>query len=505
MSDDFELDTNELAKQLSYSASDLPSTEEQDGLSRRELLKRGGVGAVAVAGLGGLSGLAGSAAAATSKTGKFTGTLRVITLGVEFPTPEVAQRIKQDLGFDVALTPTDPVTEAQKAITAPETFDIFGGYNYQDIQVWSAGNLMPIDTKRITAWPQLYKLFGWGKVNPNSKTQTYGDGDAPFRALFLKKGTTGLPLSKESPKSNKDIVQWIDETTGKPYGGQPMPRYVVGTPAHFNADSIGYNADILKKAPGQVGWEELLNKKWQGKVALLKDPGIVMQDIGNALKALGIFKPKDMGNMTVAEIDRVVKVASKYKKAGQFRAYWANFNESVNLMASKEVVVESMWSPAVALLVAQGINVKYAAPPTGFRGWCSSNGIAAHVASDPAKLQACYDYLNWMYNGWLGATIMRQGYYIGNGPTLRNWIAKYGGANPAGGIPFTVDEHDFWYNGKRAARDLPGITGKVGDIKKGSIRDGGAFGQRIGKYSSWNSYFTNSVYQIKRWNDFLSA
>ena len=244
---------------------------------------------------------------------------------------------------------------------------------------------------------------------------TYGDGDAPFRALFLKQGTTGLPLTKEAPKTNKDIVQWIDETTGKPHGGQPMPRYIVGTPAHFNADSIGYNADVITKQPNKVGWEELLNKKWQGKVALLKDPGIVMQDIGNALKALGIFKPKDMGNMTIAEIDRVVKVATKYKKAGQFRAYWANFNESVNLMASKEVVVESMWSPAVALLVAQGVNVKYAAPPTGFRGWCSSNGIAAHVASDPAKLQACYDYLNWMYDGWLGATIMRQGYYIGNG------------------------------------------------------------------------------------------
>ncbi len=58
----------------------------------------------------------------------------MITLGVEFPTPEVAKRIKKDLGFDVALTATDPVTEAQKAITAPETFDIFGGYNYQDIQ-----------------------------------------------------------------------------------------------------------------------------------------------------------------------------------------------------------------------------------------------------------------------------------------------------------------------------------------------------------------------------------
>jgi putative spermidine/putrescine transport system substrate-binding protein len=473
---------------------------EPRGITRRELLKRGAVGAAAVSGAG---ALAGTAAAATSKSGKFTGTLRVITLGVEFPTPEVAQRIKKELGFSVALTATDPVTEAQKAITAPETFDVFGGYNYQDIQAWSAGGLMPVDTTKITAWPQLYKLFGWGKVHPGSAKETYGDGDAPFRALFLKQGTSGLPLTKEGPKTNKDIVQWVtNEKTNGTTG--PMPRYVVGTPAHFNADSIGYNADIIPKAPNQVGWEELLNKKWQGKVALLKDPGIVMQDIGNALKALGIFKPKDMGNMTVAEIDRVVKIATKYKKQGQFRAYWANFNESVNLMASKEVVVESMWSPAVALLVAQGINVKYAAPPTGFRGWCSANGIAAHVAKDPAKLQACYDYLNWMYSGWLGATIMRQGYYIGNGSTLLNWI-KSNPSESAGGIPFKADEYDFWYNGKPAVRDLPGITGKVGDIKQGSVRDGGSFSQRIGHYSSWNSYFTNSTFQIKRWNDFLSA
>jgi putative spermidine/putrescine transport system substrate-binding protein len=164
-----------------------------------------------------------------------------------------------------------------------------------------------------------------------------------------------------------------------------------------------------------------------------------------------------------------------------------------------------MWSPAVALLVAQGVNVKYAAPPSGFRGWCSATGIAAHVAKDPAKLQAAYDYINWMYNGWLGATIMRQGYYIGNGPTLRTWISKYGKSNPAGGIPFAVDEHDFWYQGKKATRDLPGITGKVGDIKAGTVRDGGSFNQRIGHYSSWNSYFTQAVYQTKRWNDFLAA
>jgi putative spermidine/putrescine transport system substrate-binding protein len=503
MSDQFEVDTDELVEQLGEHQR-LTGTEPKDesgGMSRRDLLLRGGAAAAAVSGVG---ALAGAATAAPAKKGAYTGTLRVITLGVEWPTPEVQKKAEADLGVKFAVTVTDPVTMVQKAITAPETFDIFGGYNYQDIQMWSSHHLTPIDTRKITAWPQLYKLFAYGRVHPGAKGETYGDGDAPFRALFLKQGTTGLPLTKVGPKSNKDIVQWVvNEGTNATRG--PMPRYVVGTPAHFNADSIGYNADVLKKLPNQVGWAELLNKKWKGKVALLKDPGIVMQDVGNALKAQGIFKPKNMGNMTPAEIDRVVKIATTYKKAGQFRAYWANFNESVNLMASKEVVVESMWSPAVALLVAQGINVKYASPPTGFRGWCSAQSIASHVASDPAKLQACYDYLNWMYDGWLGATIMRQGYYIGNGNSLLNWIKTKGADNPAGGIPFKADEYAFWYGGARAGRDLPGITGKIGDIKKGTSRDGGSFSKRIGHYSSWNSYFTNNAYQIKRWNDFLSA
>jgi hypothetical protein len=65
------------------------------------------------------------AKAAPAKSGAFNGTLRVITLGVEWPTPEVQKKAEADLGFKFALTVTDPVTMVQKAITAPETFDIF--------------------------------------------------------------------------------------------------------------------------------------------------------------------------------------------------------------------------------------------------------------------------------------------------------------------------------------------------------------------------------------------
>ncbi len=116
-----------------------------------------------------------------------------------------------------------------------------------------------------------------------------------------------------------------------------------------------------RRRPNQVHWGELLNPAWKGRVALLNDPGIAMQDAGNAVKDLGLMKFKDLGNMTKAEIDGLIKILIKYKKQGQFRAFWSTFNESVNLMSSKEVVIESMWSPAVALLVSQGVPVSYAA------------------------------------------------------------------------------------------------------------------------------------------------
>jgi putative spermidine/putrescine transport system substrate-binding protein len=470
--------------------------EGSAGLSRGELLKRGAAAAAAVSGMG---ALAGPAAAAPSQ-GKFTGTLRVLSLGVEFPIPDIAKQASEDLGFTVKPILAPSEKQPQIAITQPDSFDVFGGYNYQSLLVWPSGGLQPVDTRRIRNWNQFYRLFTRGKLNPASRTCTFGDGNAPFRTTFVDPdGSTGLPRYAQGPKSNRQVVRWIGEN-GRPIGGKPQPRYIVGPAAHFNVDSMGYNADVVQKRPNQVSWAELLNAKWKGRVSLLRDPGIMSQDAAAAVEALGLMKIKDPGNLSRREIDRLFAILTRYKKQGQFRAFWSAFTDSVNFMVSKEVVIESMWSPAVALVKAAGVNVLYAAPPEGFRGWCSAEGISSSV-TDPAKLQACYDYINWNYNGYLGAVIMRQGYYIANGQRLLPWIRSAAG-RAAG---FTPAEYDYWWGGKAAPRDLPGITGKVGDIKKGERREGGSFTQRVCKYISWNSYPRESVYLVKRVNDFLAA
>ena len=502
MSED-EFDVSEYARQLEYTQElgigDLsrPATSEDDagGLTRRDLLVKGGVGAAAVAGLG---SLAGSAAAATSKAGKFTGTLRVLSLGVEWP-QGVQQQAEKDLGFKFKVDLVGSGAQPQIAITNPERFDVYGGYNYQTLLIWPSGNLQPIDTQKIPTWNQFYKLFSHGKVNPASQVCTFGQGNAPFRVTYVDPdGSTGLPAFASGPASNKQVIRWIGEN-GKPIGGKPQPRWIVGPAAHFNADSMGYNSEVVQKRPNQVSWAELLNKKWKGRVALLRDPGIMAQDAAFAVQQLGLMKFKDFGNPTKAEISRLFKIMGTYKKQGQFRAFWDQFPDSVNLMQSKEVVLESMWSPAVALLKAAGVPVLYAAPPEGFRGWCSATGISAKV-TDPARLQACYDYINWMYTGFLGAAIMRQGYYIANGTKLPGWIRSDQGK----AFGFTSAEYDYWWGGKTAPRDLPGITGKVGDVKGGTAREGGAFNKRICRYRSWNSYPREAVFLVTTVNNFLA-
>jgi putative spermidine/putrescine transport system substrate-binding protein len=370
---------------------------------------------------------------------------------------------------------------------------VFSGYSYQYDQAWPSGNFHAEEIAKFPFWADMNAIMKQGKVDPASTTCTYGDGDAPFRGLYVDPEATGnWPSSSETPSElHGTIVSWVDESTGETVGDEPA--YTVGAPgAIFNMDSMGYNADVIQLEPNEVDWPELLNANYKGRVALLNDPGIGLQDGANAAVAAGLMeRPASFGNMTKEEIDAITKIMLDYKQKGQFRAFWTTFDESVNFMASGEVVIESMWSPAVALLVAQGQNVRYAAPPSGFRGWCGNLSISKEAESDPSLLQACYDYINWWYSGEPAAIMMRQGYYNSVQETSRQFVEP--------------EEWDFWIEGAAAAKDLPGITGQVGDIKQGQVRDGGSFTDRACNYSSWNSYFEENEYQIQRWNEFLAA
>jgi putative spermidine/putrescine transport system substrate-binding protein len=475
------------------------------GITRRELMK-GGMAMATALGIGALFAACGGddsaapapapaegpapAPAPAEAAPAFTGTLRVLGLGVDLR-EDIREIAERDLGFSLQFDVVSGVELVQKAITQSEGYDVWAGYQNAHDQVWGSGNFLPIDRTRITRWNEISNIHKLGKLDPQSTVCSYGDGDAFFRVLYVDPDESGTwPSSVEAaPELTGQFIQWVDESTGGTVGDEPP--LIKGVPQNFNMDSIGYDADVIMLEPEAVSWAELLNEQWSGRVGLNNDPSVAMQDLGNAARAAGLMDFVTLGNMTRDEIDGLINIAIDFKQRGHFRAFWATFGESVGLMESGEVVVESMWSPAVAALLALGVNVKYASPPEGFRGWGSLQGIPSHLADKPAELQAAYDYLNWWHTGEPGAIMARQGYYNAVQEPSRQFLS--------------TAEWDFWFGGQPAAEDLAGPAGNVGDIRTGDFRDGGGFEQRACRYASWNSFFTDNEHQVARFNEFLAA
>ena len=187
-------------------------------------------------------------------------------------------------------------------------------------------------------------------------------------------------------------------------------------------------------------------------------------------EAMGEIQYGDKGNMTKEEIDKTIGIFTEAKKAGQFRAFWKSFDESVNLMASGEVVIQSMWSPAITAVRSKGIPCVYQPLKEGYRSWGGGLGIAAHLSGK--ELDAAYEYINWYLSGWVGGFLMRQGYYSAAVETSKEYMS--------------ADEWGYWFEGKAAKGDIVNPQG-VKMESAGAVRDGGSFYDRMGSVACWNA------------------
>lgn len=383
-------------------------------------------------------------------------TLRNVGLGVSIIN-EIQTQASKDIGHQVRGQALGYGAMFAKMLNQNNEYEIAEGY-YNDMDVmWPAGVWQPIDTTRIKNFDKISNLVKTGKLTPSAQE---GQGDAPFRHFWLD-------------KDNK-------RTTKGP------TKFVTMIPAFHNADSLGYNP----KATGRPieSWGDLFDPKFKGKIALLNVPQIGTMDAALAMEGLGLMKFKDKGNMTKAEIDALVTFLIQKKREGYFRAFWESFGQSVTLMTGGEVVVESMWSPAVTAIKAEGVPCVYASPKEGMRGW--HGGLAISAKATGKVLDACYEYINWWIDGWPGAFVARQGYYTSAPDMAKRHMS--------------AEEWDYWYLGKPAAKDLPDPYGTI-IVPKGEVRDGGSYAKRFGNIAVWNSLMDENEYLVKRWNEFLSA
>jgi putative spermidine/putrescine transport system substrate-binding protein len=157
-------------------------------------------------------------------------------------------------------------------------------------------------------------------------------------------------------------------------------------------------------------------------------------------------------------------------------------------MAAGEVVIQSMWSPAVAAVRAKGIPCVYQPLEEGYRAWGGGIGLAKHLSG--LELDAAYEYINWYLSGWVGAYLNRQGYYSACIETAKQHMS--------------ADEWAFWMEGKPAKTDILSPEGKVME-KAGTVRDGGSFYDRMGAVACWNAVMDENKYLVRKWNEFIAA
>jgi len=370
----------------------------------------------------------------------------------------IADKFKADTGIEiqyVAVT-TDDVTK--RAVTAPNSFDLIDTEYFSLKKIVPTGNLLGIDTKRIKNADKITSLFTKGEV----AGKKVGDqGTAPKKVMYLEK-----PDAKTFSKTPTQFMTLI--------------------PTVYNADTLGIRPDLIKRPIDS--WKELLNPEFKGKAAILNIPSIGIMDAAMVVEAMGIYKYPDKGNMTKKEIDLTIKTLIEAKKAGQFRALWKDFNESVNLMASGEVVIQSMWSPAVTAVRTKGIACTFQPLKEGYRAWAAGFGVPKSVTGK--KADGVYEFINWFLDGWAGAYLNRQGYYSAVLETAKAKMEAY--------------EWAYWMEGKAATQDIKSPNGDL-LAKAGSVRDGGSYETRMGGIACWNAIMDENEYMVKKWNEFVAA
>jgi putative spermidine/putrescine transport system substrate-binding protein len=428
------------------------TTGIKSALTRRDVIKGTAATAGVVAGTGAITGF----------PTIWAQNIRNITLnhtGMSYSTLiDIGRKASEDLGFTVEMSVTDHPGMTSRMVTNPQSIDV------ADTEIWQTKIYVPqgvtqaVDINRIALWDKVTPLYTQGVFAGQEVSR---EGDSPFEIMY---------------RDAVDGTSFVEGPT----------QWATFLPGVFNCDTLGIRPDLVGREI--TSWADLFSEEFRGRTAIQNIPTIGIMDAIMASQAAGLVEYGNRGNPTREEIEQTINQLIELKRAGHWRALWNTFDESVNLMAAGEVIIQSMWSPAVTAVQMQGIPCVYQPLREGYRGW--GNGLALMSHLDGLKLDAAYEYLNWYLSGWVGGFIAKQGYYISVPETAREHL--------------TDNEWGFFYEGQPATEPITSPTGEVTN-EPGAVRDGGSFEERFSQLAVWNNLMDEADFLFQKWNEFAVA
>lgn len=287
--------------------------------------------------------------------------------------------------------------------------------------------ILGLATAQLDDWSSFEKETGlkvdftpYGGADPGADRQEIiANGAGDRYDLFIMSGSLGNdvgPLGFFMPLTGENIPSWsyVPDYVMK----SPLARGPDGTqwgmPVVMNADSFGYLTDeIDEKEP--LSWAVLFeNKKAIGRAGLENNMATTFAMAAMYVKAKGETTINDPANMTPEEAKAVADFLIARKRAGQFRAMWTTWEESIDLFARGEVIVCNVWEPAVRELQRKGLKIRYAYTREGYFKWLQ----AAYVPSQ-VKKRGSYPLVAKALEGFLG------GAYAARIAVLRGYATAY--------------------------------------------------------------------------------
>lgn len=350
----------------------------------------------------------------------------------------------------------------------------------QDTGITMEGNSQILGNQ-ITFWLQNYKDYDVNQVNfsqnapllAQNAIQAFPTKDIPawddnVIELYRKPDVPGYSAKSGWPLAGTYTKESLDS------GAMDM---FIGTPTWFGFDAFGYLSD---KAQGDLAsYGAIFDPGNAGRAALLNEPITSVMKVATFLQGTeqATFTGA-LNNLTKDDLKICFDFLNGKKKEGQFRLFWSDFGQLVDLLVAGEIWVGDFWASACAAAVASGAKAVFVNDPTeGSNGWIQGATVSAATQHMPEVMT----FINWcLESGVVGAVLGVQGYYSPRPDKVEPILAAQ--STTVEGIT----DWDYWYMGAKP-EERPALS------------------TRLEHVADWQAYPDEYEEYSKLWTAFTSA
>ena len=242
---------------------------------------------------------------------------------------------------------------------------------------------------------QLFSKVGGGQKLYDAITDNGGNQED---LLFESESIVTLDTSRI--KNWKNLIPQYNEGNFAADTIRNKNGEIVAVPYISNADSLAYNK--AKVGADIDSWDALFDSQFKGYVSLQNEPGPTLSTTALYLKETGkqdIINPSDLSK---SELKGVCEFLIDKKKKGQFKTFWKNFGNGVDLLVSEQVLVSSCWEPIAVIASKKGADIHYGTMKEGHQTW-NNVWMLTKGGKERGQEDNFYKLMDLYLSPWFGA------------------------------------------------------------------------------------------------------